>query len=502
MLEPIPNATKATTPCNLLRGYQARAIELLRESLRTGHRRPVLKLPTGAGKTKIAGQIIRMALDRGKRAIFVVPRISLIEQTVASFEREGISHIGVIQGQNHRTDASALVQIASERTLSRRQIPPAGIVLIDEVHLQSVAIAKWIADPEWATVPFIGLTATPWARGMGKIWDDLIAPVGITELIEAGYLSKFRVLAPSAPDLSDVKTTAGDFNESGLSEVCDTPEIVGNVIDTWFQHAKDRPTLVYGVDRRHAQHLQERFIEAGAPAEYVDCFTEMYEREEIFQRFRDGTTRIICNVATLDTGIDLDVRCICDCRPTKSRIRFVQTIGRALRVAPGKDHALLLDHAGNHLRLGLVTEIDFPKLDMGEPGKSLEFVKDKDRKPARIRLCPECHCVQAPGARLCPQCGHVFHAVTMVHEREGALIELGATRRGQALVDNPEYWHGCFAFLANERGYKPGWAAHKFFQKFGTWPKRRFPELCEPDIKVKNWIKSRQVAFAKSKKRA
>jgi superfamily II DNA or RNA helicase len=307
-----------------LRLYQQTALDLLRESLRTRHRRPILQLPTGAGKTRIAAEIVLGSLSKERHAIFVVPRLSLIEQTVASFEREGVWNIGVIQGQHFRTNANAPVQIASAQTLARREIPPADVVIVDECHLQFKSITEWIADPEWQGIPFIGLSATPWAKGLSKSYDDLLMPVSIRELIEEGYLSAFRIFAPPAPDLSNVRTVAGDFHEADLSEACDTKEIVADIIKTWFEKGENRPTLCYGVDRKHAQHLQERFTEAGVRTEYIDCDTKLFDREEIFERFRASETKLICNVATLDTGIDLDVRCIIDARPTRSRIRFVQ----------------------------------------------------------------------------------------------------------------------------------------------------------------------------------
>src|ERR1700726_4299967 len=103
--------------------YQETALDLLRNSLRTGHRRPILQLPTGAGKTRIAAEIVLGSLSKKRHAIFVVPRLSLIEQTVAAFEREGIWNIGVLQGRHFRTNPNAPVQIASVQTLVRRDIP-------------------------------------------------------------------------------------------------------------------------------------------------------------------------------------------------------------------------------------------------------------------------------------------------------------------------------------------------------------------------------------------
>jgi DNA repair protein RadD len=117
----------AVTEPRSLRLYQETALDLLRNSLRAGHKRPILQLPTGAGKTRIAAEIVLGSLSKERRAIFVVPRISLIEQTVAAFEREGVWNIGVIQGQHFRTNLDAPVQIASAQTLARREIPPADV---------------------------------------------------------------------------------------------------------------------------------------------------------------------------------------------------------------------------------------------------------------------------------------------------------------------------------------------------------------------------------------
>lgn len=481
-----------------LREYQQRAIDLLRGSLRTGHRRPLLQLPTGAGKTRIAAEVVRGARAKGGPAIFVVPRISLIEQTVSAFEREGIDHVGVIQGHHFRTDAAAPVQIASTQTLARRAIPRASIVLIDEAHLQFSTIREWINSAQWAPVPFVGLSATPWSKGLGKTYDDLLKPVTIKELIDGGFLSTFRVFAPPPPDLEGVRTTAGEFNEADLSGACNKRELVADIVKTWREKGENRPTLCYGVDRKHAQHLQERFIEAGVATEYIDCDTPMFEREEIFDRFRLSETKIICNVATLDTGVDLDVRCLIDARPTKSRIRFVQTIGRGLRPAEGKDHCVILDHAGNHQRLGVVTEIDCDALDDGELGRPYDRAKT-DREPI-VKTCKGCDCVLPPRARECPACGAPILAATSVFETDGALVEFGSNDRGKPSAPDHRRWHGALAQIAREKGFKPGWAAHKFKEKFGHFPFGHAHE-CEPTVEILNWVRSREIAYAKARVR-
>lgn len=491
-----------------LRPYQARAVELLRGSLRAGHKRPVLQLPTGSGKTRIAAEIILGALAKEKRAIFVVPRISLIEQTVAAFEREGVNAIGVIQGQNFRTDGAAPVQVASAQTLVRRPLADrnASLVIIDEAHLSFKKITDWMASEDWSKIPFIGLTATPWAKGMGKVYDDLIKPTSIAEMIAEGYLSPFRVFAPPPPDLSKVRTAnTGDYREDDLSDACDTKEIVADVIKTWFAKGEGRSTLCYGVDRKHAMHLQDRFLESGVATEYIDCDTPMFDREDIFRRFQSNDTKLICNVATLDTGIDLDVRCIIDARPTKSRIRFVQTIGRGLRPGEGKDYLLILDHGGNHLRLGRVTDIDFPDLDDGSQRTNRD--KGKSERDTVIKLCPECRCILPPRARECPACGFKIFASTDITEKAGELVEFGLTaprpktkKPDVSKLDKQEFWSG-FLYLAEQHGRKQGWAAYRFKERFGIWPRGLMDNPSPPSVAVRNFDASRRIAWAAGRAR-
>ena len=152
-----------------LRGYQADAIHMLRQSLASGHRRPVLQLPTGGGKTRIAAEIINRARAKGNAyALFIAPRIQLINQTVRAFWHEGIQDIGVLQGNHRLTRPGAAVQVASVQTLPNRRLPPASVVLVDECHMRSDWLARQMASPEWSRIPVIGLSATPWTPGMGR----------------------------------------------------------------------------------------------------------------------------------------------------------------------------------------------------------------------------------------------------------------------------------------------------------------------------------------------
>ena len=459
----------------------------------------MLMMPTGGGKTLLAAHIIARALDKGKRVAFTVPAINLIDQTVAAFEAEGIHAIGVMQGIHERTDREQPVQVCSVQTLARRKRPDVDLVIEDEAHQMHKEIFRWMM--ECPNIPFIGLSATPWARGLGKYYDDLIIAATTADLIRDGYLCDFITFAPSEPDLAGVRTVAGDFHEAELAEAMDRPIITGDIVETWLKRGDGRPTFCFCVNRKHAQHVAERFLEVGIACEYMDGRTSREDREATFVRFRSGETRIICNVGVLTTGVDLDVRCIIDAKPTKSRILFVQTIGRGLRTAPGKDKLLILDHAGNHLRLGLATDISQNHLDDGSQRQAANRQQGERSEPLP-KVCDECRCIVPQEARICVSCGVEIRAQTDIESVSGELIEFGSRRSGKL---EPEVWakkrfYSELLGYAARRGFKRGWAFHKFQERFRHQPSGYSQFGMEPSIATLNWLKSRQIAFAKTRR--
>jgi DNA repair protein RadD len=484
--------------------HQERAIAEVRRSCGPGKKkRPMLQAPTGFGKTKTAAEITKSGRAKGKRIAFIVPRKALIDQAIADFAREGIEAVGVMQGYHPMTDHEQPVQVVSAQTLDRRKRPDVDFVIVDEAHEMHKSVLRWMADcPD---ILFIGLSATPWSRGLGKYWDDLIIAATTRELMDAGFLSDFVAFAPSDPDLSAVSTGAdGDFKEGELADVMDVPKITGDIILEWQTRGENRPTFVFCVNRAHAQHVCERFVEAGIAAEYLDGNTPDDERRNIFARFRARETTVLVNIGVLTIGVDLDVRCIVDARPTKSPIKFVQSIGRGLRTAPGKDKLVIIDHSGNHLRLGRVTDIARDHLD---DGKKREGSAKKERSEPLPKLCPECKAVLGCKARECSACGAQIVATTTVQEVEGKLVELGSRRSGEKAPDIAEKaaFFGELKGYATVRRHKPKWADYKYRERFGVWPndpRIRGAPATPPSLKTKNWLTSRTIAFHKARERA
>ena len=475
------------------RPHQVKSVEMIRHSLARGNRRVVLQLPTGAGKTFLASMIADMALTKGNRVMFTVPALSLIDQTVEAFRGEGIDDIGVIQANHPMTNYTAQVQIASVQTLARRMsIPKAALVIVDECHVRSKAITALME--RWPEVVFVGLTATPWAAGMGDEWQDLVIGTTMADLICEGYLSDFRVFAPSHPDLSNVKITGGDYNSKGLAGVMDEGEMVGDVVETWLRQGENRPTLCFGVNRAHAKHLQMRFQGSGIACGYIDAHTDSIERAYVKRKFEAGEFRVVCNVGCLTTGVDWDVRCIILARPTRSEMLYVQMIGRGLRMADGKDDCLIFDHSDNTLRLGLVTDIHHDRLKVGHDKR-----EPQRRSEALPKECSKCGFVKPPKTRKCANCGHEADPPKGdVDTIDGELAEVdrGNSSKIYTREEKQAFWSGLL-HIAGQRDRKRGWASHAYRERFGVWPTGLSDMPSVPAATVVNFVKSKDIAYAK-----
>jgi DNA repair protein RadD len=459
--------------------HQVTLLYQIDAAIAAGCHRIVAQAPTGFGKTKIAAHRLRRIQAAGKRA-------------------EGVRDVGVIQADHIFTNYARPIQVASVQTLQRRQIPDADEIIIDEIHKFFKLYPELLANPRFESVPIIGLSATPWRRGLGKYFHKLIIGSTTKDLIDDGYLSGFRVFAPASPDLSGVSTVAGDYHEGELGAAMNKTILVADVVTTWLERAQGRPTLCFAVDRAHAKNLQAKFIEAEVPAAYIDCYTGRPERNVIARQFHAGDVQVVCNVGCLTTGIDWDVRCIILARPTKSEMLFVQMIGRGLRTADGKDDCLVLDHSDNHIRLGFVTDIYHDELDDGR-----ERLTPKRKAPEALpKKCPKCTFLKPPKTLACPCCGHVPAPPPGAIHRDGQLIEMDSRRSiiGPTSEERQDFFQQLRA-VAQLRGYKDGWTAHKYKERFGHFPPWDYKSLQPktPSDATFRWVKSRAIAFAKSR---
>lgn len=475
---------------------QQRSVDMLRASLSAGKRRPMLQVPTGGGKTRTAGAIVERMRERGKRALFVVDAISLIDQTVQAFYELGLREIGVIQADHVMTDWSRPIQIASVQTLQRRGMPDADLAIIDEAHVRNQWLETQIGSGEWANRPVIGLSATPWAKGLGLVFDDLIAPVSMKDLIREGRLLEFRVFAPAHPDLSGVQVTGGDYNGKQLGDRMAGDGLVADIVSTWTRLGEGRPTLCYCVDRAHAKKVQQRFLEAQIPAEYIDMATPAHERSAIQRRLESGQTKVVCNIATLTKGVDWKIGCIIIARPTKSKMLHVQIAGRVIRANSGYPDGLVLDHSDNMIRLGLPTDIGFQPLCTAKKGE-----RKYERGDPLPKECPSCNFLKPPKVRQCPVCEFTPEARSEIEEEEGELIQIGGKKRMVTTAEK-QRWYSGLKSIAETRGYKPGWAANQYRERFGVWPRGLSEISSEPAGDIESYVRSRMIRFFKGKQKS
>jgi superfamily II DNA or RNA helicase len=483
-----------------LRPYQLSAIAKIDEAFAHGHKSPLVVAPTGSGKTVIGGDLIRREADAGKRVLFLAPRRELIEQASRKLDDVGVPH-GIILAGDNRQNLYAPVQVASIDTVRARQhklvmLDP-HLVVADEAHLYVTEIRQKLLA-RW-DVPRIGLTATPCrkdGRGLRQIFDTMIQVATVAELTAQGHLVPARYFSIAEPDLAKVSTVGGDYHQGELA--AEMLQLVADVPRTWLERAGGRRTAVFAVNVAHSVALCAEFVALGVRAEHVDGSTPTIEREAIFRRFSTGETQVLCNCQIASIGFDLPaLDCIQLARPTKSLALYLQMLGRGLRPAPGKADCLVLDHSGAVHRHGFAHDERFWTLD-GHADMAVTRAT-REKTEGKEITCPECTHVYT-GSRTCPECGHYIKPKgKMIETLDGDLVEIGTHLKPEE-QDRMAFYLEARGYAA-EHGFKPGFAAHKFREKFGgDFPPWRWNDLppAMPTRATRGWMQSRRIAYAKA----
>lgn len=488
-----------------LRPYQAAAVQNLRSGLAGGVVRQMLCSPTGSGKTEIGMALVKGAMAKQKRVAFLCNRVHLVEQTSRRFLRSGIKH-GIIQGAN-TTRTYENVLVASIQTVARRGLPEVDLLIIDEAH--TVAGSKDYRNVITMAkgVPVIGLSATPYAKGLGKHYDEMggalfeqmIVAATIPELISDGFLVDCDVYAPSEPDMTGIKQSRNafgemDYSDADIGRATDKPELIGDIVAHWLKLAKGTPTVCFASNIPHSKHIVEQFLAAGVSAEHIDCYTDEDERKAILKRIETGETLIISNVGILCEGWDFPAcRTLILARPTRSLIRYIQMAGRVLRPHESKSRALILDHSGTVTRLGFPTD-EFPlELDDGKPKAATKAAAPRE-KPLP-KACPKCNYLKT--AHVCPVCGFATEKQSKVEVQDGELVLLDKRKTKATKMDKQAFYSQLLA-IASTKGYREGWISHKYREYFGVWPRGLEEVVAEPGVEVKDFLKHLQIRHAKS----
>jgi DNA repair protein RadD len=489
-----------------LRGYQEAILEKLRQSFIEGHRAVVLVAPTGAGKTEMSMALLGATADNGKRAAMVLDRIVLCNQTSKRLDKYGMDH-GVLQSGHWRFRPDRHIQVCSAQTLEKRgTFPGLSLLIVDECHNTRKQTVEFIkSNPR---IRVVGLTATPFTKGLGAIYSDVVSAITTRELVDMGSLVPLRVYVAKEIDMTGAKKVAGEWS---AAEAQDRGiKITGDVVTEWVKKTHEvfggpRKTVVFAAGVKHAADLAQKFSDAGYNFVSLSYKDDDEFKEQAIKEFEKPDSTIMGLVATdiLTKGFDVpDVMVGISARPfTKSLSSHIQQMGRVMRPCEGKEFALWLDHSGNYLRFAEewddVYTNGVSELDDGKE-KAKKEPTEKEKEEAK---CPACSRFMARHMDVCPSCGYTRPQRNNVIEKAGELVEYGPT--GKVLPGRQEMqdFYSQLLGYAEIHSYKPGWAYYKFQEKFGVEPKGFAKEAVEPGQQVERWIRSRNIAKAKARQR-
>lgn len=485
-----------------LRDYQQQSLEALRQGFAEGKRAQILYAPTGAGKTEMAIALLEATKKRGNRAAMLLDRIILCDQTSQRLERYKIDH-GVMQAGHWRYRPSENIQVCSAQTLEKRgSFPGLKLLIVDECHAMRKQTVEFIRRHE--DVMVIGLTATPFTKGIGKVYDHVVSTVTTKDLVDQKVLAPLRVFVAKEIDMEGAKKVAGEWSQDEAQTR--GMKITGDVVAEWIQKTheifgKPVKTIVFAAGVEHAADLASKFQQAGYNFISISYRDDDQFKRDVIEEFAKPDTDINGLIATdiLTKGFDVpDVQIGISARPfSKSLSSHIQQMGRIMRGYPGKEFAVWLDHSGNYLRFredwdsifdGGVTELD----DSKEKAR-----KEKTQKEKEAAKCPKCGALWPGNSDTCLHCGHVRQRRSQVAAVPGQMEELFSSGG----ISREDFWAMCKYKVFNG-GWSNGRAAHTYRDKFGVWPRNLDERRTKPPTaEFEKFVKHRLIAFLKGKQR-
>jgi len=491
-----------------LRPYQSASVESLRQGFRDNHTRQVLVAPTGAGKSRIMEHMIRAAMDKGSRIMFICERRILVEQFSKHLQNAGIDH-GVLMAGHWRFRPDRQVQIASAQTLERMEsMPVVHIVFIDELHaaMRKSVISLLQKQPD---LRVIGATATPFHPAIGKHFSNVVSVTTMSKLVDDGFLVPFRVFVAKEIDTRGLKVVAGEWKKDDLEKR--GQQIVGDVVADYVRISNDvfgeyRKTICFSCGIAHGAELVTKFQEAGINAAQISSEDDDAYRDEVLKDFArpDSDIKVVISVAILSRGFDQsDVEYVILARPLKKSFsEHVQQVGRGARIHDGKKMCVVQDNSGNWLRFAddwdKLYHEGVEELGQGQDAKPKKEPTDVQKEAAK---CPKCSVIWG-GGDTCAHCGFVRTKRNDVVAVPGEMTEIGPGAR-KAEKFTAEFKVDFYAQLlgyAIERGHNPGSAYYKYKEKFGVGPSMSKPQPKHTGETVRNWITSQNIRRAKGGK--
>lgn len=401
----------------MLRDYQTRTLDQLYSWFEAGNSgNPCLVLPTGAGKSHIIAALCKDALQQWPetRILMLTHSRELIGQNAEKMRQHWPNApMGIYSAGLKRKELGEPITFAGIQSVRTKAslIGHVDLVVIDEAHLVShkdeggyrTLLADLTAiNPN---LRIVGLTASPYRLGHGyitdkpAIFDALIEPVSIEELIYKGYLSTLRSkLTTTKLEVDGVHKRGGEYIEAELQAAVNTKDKNAKVVHEIIKLGHERKSwLIFCAGVQHAHNIKDALIAQGIVAECVTGDTPSNERDRMLTDFKAGRIQALTNANVLTTGFDAPgIDLIAMLRPTMSPVLYVQMAGRGLRIAPGKTDCLVLDFAGVVEQHGPITAVRPPPKKGDKQGE------------APVKVCDNCQEICHLSVRVCPSCGEAF----------------------------------------------------------------------------------------------
>jgi DNA repair protein RadD len=510
-----------------LREYQVRTVDMIKDCLRSGCKRIMVTLPTGAGKSIIQGIISKMCIDRGNKVLALMHRRGLVDQLCDRFGLCGVD-AGKIMSQVD-AELSKSVQVGTIQTYSRRiqleeydifsekNIKPwehnAEVILLDEAHR---SLSKTFQDTlkSYKDKVVLGFTATPTLSsgvGMGNYYEKLIQPVQVMELIDCGALVSGVYYGLPAPDLAGLKIVAGDYEKKGLDERVKSPKIIGDIVSNWSKIAFGKKTLCFAVNVSHSKVVVHEFNKFGISAAHLDAHSDDEKRNEVVAKFRSGEITVLSNVGLYTEGTDIpEIECICLARPTKSIGLYLQMVGRGARPCPEifKKNFIVLDHGNNVNEHGfyedqIIWTLDGKKISYKKP--TPKEIKEKAEK-TKIK-CGMCSAMFV-GSQ-CPECHTKVHEYgKKIEAIEAELKRLNGPEKKERNKDKaailksikPTILVGMLKDEANRLGKTDSWIRANYKNITYKWPKSLDVRPVPASEELKSYLKYLRIKWIKSRR--
>lgn len=491
-----------------LRPYQTAAIDGLRDGFRAGHVRQILSASTGAGKSVIMMDMVRHAVEKGSRTIFICERRNLVEQFSAHLDRSGIDH-GILMAGHWRFRPYSMVQVASAQTLERMDSWPAfSVAFIDEVHATMRKSVVTMIEKR-PTLKIVGATATPFHPLIAKHFTNVVSAPPMAELVGMGNLVPFRVFIAHEIDTEGVKVVAGEWQKDELETR--GRRIVGDIVSDYLRlshevFGRNSKAICFSCGIAHGAELVQAFAESGINAVQLASGVDEDFKADVLREFSkvESAIDVLISVDMLSRGFDqTDIEHVILARPLKKSFsQHVQMIGRGARSHDGKKLCVIQDNAGNWLRFADDWDEFYRNGAAGLVGNADAKPKKEPSKKEKERAkCSKCGSLWA-GGDMCLHCGHVRVRVNDVSAIPGQMLEFKAAEKKEKFSSEykKDWYHGMIALLRS-RGKNDNRAYFLYQEKFGIKPcwNKESGTITQD---VVNYLTKANIAFSKSARKA